>query len=296
MDKRKQLCVVFDIDETLIHYVSKKYKPLVDGMDPELKTKYRAIESGEDIVLFRPYIEELFTYFKSTPDIRVGLWTYSEREYANNIAKILTNMFDLSEDFFLFKWGDEDMARSEDEIPKDLTAVYAEFPDFNTFNTFIVDDLYKNIKHDINKENCILIQPFAPFGTSKVRTSISEEQQSMISNDSVFNDLIDICQKVLNDIKNCDEEDIDYAFSTEPVFVKKRINRMGLQQYLKTYAYNFINLMTIGQPNEVNDFFMVNRDNYPVYKKGGKRTKRRRSNRRRSNRRRSNRRRSNRRR
>lgn len=273
MDERKNLCVVFDIDETLIHFVSKTYKPLWEGLDPQIKTKLRAIDRGNDVIILRPHIEELFDFFKQTPNIRVGLWTYSEREYSEGIARVLKQELQLPDDFFLFTWGAEDMDMSEDGeeigLPKDLRKVYRTFTNFNTFNTFLVDDLYKNLRHEVNIQNCVLIQPFAPFGTSKVRVNMDSKALMITRADDEFIGLIHICEKVLDDILGCDIEDIDEGFTTDAVFTEKRVKRMGLLPLLKTYAVQFIKMLTLGQPKETTDFIMVEPQNYPAFKKGG---------------------------
>ena len=280
MDKRKQLCVVFDIDETLIHFVSKRYRSLWDNLNESIKSKFDVIDLGEggDVIMLRPHINELFDYFKSKPEIKVALWTYSEREYSEHISKILSKKLNLPSDFFMFTWGAEDMETTEDYeasgLPKDLTKIYDTFPDFNTFNTFIVDDLYKNINHEINVSNSILIEPFAPFGTSKVRTDIGSEKQTILSNDTSFIALQEICEKSLRDILNCDSEDIDDSFDSESIFSPKRVKRMGLKPFLKTYAINFLHMMTIGDPMQTNDFILVNQD-YGMHVKGGTRRRRR---------------------
>jgi hypothetical protein len=41
----------------------------------------------------------------------------------------------------------------------------------------------------------------------------------------------------------------------EPVFSLKRIKRMGLQNFLKTYVTKTISLLTIGDPHQSKDFF-----------------------------------------
>lgn len=268
MDERQQLCVIFDIDETLIHFISSKYTYLWDNMDPNLKKKFQEVKLKANIILLRPHIKELFDYFKNTPKIRVGLWSYSEREYSEDIANILTEILELPKNFFMFTWGFEDM--EEDGVSKDLTQVYEKFPNFNKFNTFLVDDLYKNLKHNVNQKNSILIQPFAPFGTSKVRVDIGTEEQSKISNDTAFKDLIMVCQNVMQDILHCETDEIDDAFTTESVFSEKRVKRMNLLSFFKTYAIEFINMLTIGKPMETKDFIMVEPNNYGTHIKGGK--------------------------
>lgn len=272
MDSRKQLCVVFDIDETLIHFVQKQYRHIWDGLDESIKNKFDTINFREHLIILRPHIRTLFYYFKQTPNIKVGLWTYSERQYSEDIAKILSEELNLPSDFFMFTWGAEDMDSSE--LPKDLTKVYANFPNFNTFNTFIVDDLYKNIRHEVSINNSILVQPFAPLGTSKVRSDIGVEKQTKLINDNIFIELKQICQKALNDIVNCDEEDINESFESDSIFNPKRIKRMQLDSFIKTYAIKFIKMMTIGEPMQTNEFILVNQ-NYGMHVKGGTNTKKR---------------------
>jgi hypothetical protein len=272
-DRRKTLCVIFDIDETLIHFVKKIYRHLWDDLNPEIKQKFRVYDDGKNVIILRPHIQNLFNYFKKTPEIKVALWTYGEKEYSETIATILKTELNLPEDFFLFTWGAEDMDGSSEGLSKDLTQVYEAFPNFNKFNTFIVDDLYKNIKHHVNQENCILIEPFAPFGTSKKRTSINDNIQIQMSRDNAFNVLKNVCVKVLKDIMGCDPEDIDGSFYTESVFGEKRVKRMGLLEHLKTYAVKFVKMLTIGNPMEVKEFIMVDPEQYQVHVKGGKKTR-----------------------
>ena len=271
MDPRKQLCVVFDIDETLIHFVSESYRSLWDNLDESIKDKFETINSGKHLIILRPHIRTLFEYFKQTPNIKVGLWTYSETTYSKSIAKTLSQALDLPSDFFMFTWGDEDM---EGDLPKDLTQIYREFPNFNTFNTFIVDDLYRNIKHEVSINNSILVPPFAPLGTAKVRSNIGVEQQTNLINDNIFIQLIEICKRALNDIVNCDEADINDAFKTESIFSAKRVHRMDLDSFIKTYAIKFIKIMTIGEPKQFDDWILVNQ-NYGRHAKGVNNTKKR---------------------
>ena len=267
-DPRKKLCVVFDIDETLIHFIPSKYSHLWDKLSPELQAKFTMIPDGKNIFILRPYIRELFEYFKAnSADIKVALWTYSERTYAEDIARHLTSVLQLPADFFMFKWGAEDM--DEEGVPKDLRQVYASFPNFNKFNTFIVDDLHGNITHNVNKENSILVEPFAPFGTSKVRLNIGSEAQNKLSANDAFIKLQGICEKAIKDIRGCDTEDIDTAFDTEAIFCPHRVKRMSLTELMKTYAVSFVNLLTLGQPMQTRKFVNVDCSKYSEHVKGG---------------------------
>jgi hypothetical protein len=156
------------------------------------------------------------------------------------------------------------------DYSKDLTKVYEEFPFLNKFNTFIVDDLYGNVKHKSNFENAILIQPFAPFGTSKQRKQPKEQTIDISTSDDCFLTLIDICKKVIKDLKGCTQQDFEEGFSTEAVFSKKRVQRLKLTDIYKMYATQFTPLVTLGKPLETNKFIAINNyHEYFEYVKGG---------------------------
>jgi hypothetical protein len=97
--------------------------------------------------------------------------------------------------------------------------------------------------------------------------------------DDIFQLLDVICKRVYADIDGCDSADIDALVRyPEPVFSMKRIKRMGLQNFLKTYATKTISLLTIGDAHQSKDFFEV--DN--AGSRGGARKTRRRTRRRKS--------------
>ena len=254
MDERKKMCVVFDIDETLIQFIHSKHRARVWDILPDSeRDDFNYVEKGGHIIIFRPGLRELFAYFNGNrPRIQVGLWTYSDAEYCKDIATEIIKYADLPGDFFLFRLSDEDMT----DQPKDLNVIYETFPYLSSFNTFIVDDLHKNITHKANKENCIIVQPFAPFGVVKERELLTEMALRRSMDDDVFSILEVICKRVHVDIDGCDTADIDdLVDNPEPVFSMKRVKRMGLQNFLKTYVTKTISLVTIGDPHQSKDFF-----------------------------------------
>jgi len=281
-DKRKKLCVVFDIDETLIQFLNKTQinNTNWNAMSIEDKSSFDYVDNDGHVIFLRPYLKELFRMFNANKDrFSVALWTYSEQEYSEGIAKILRRECGLDDDFFLFTWGAEqitDDGYCGDECPKNLNVVWDNFPQFNTFNTIIVDDLYGNITHEYNIKNCVLIQPYAPFGRDKTRVPMSNELKDRALNDDMLLQLQDVCEKVSKDIQNCDEEDIDAAFKKEAVFSEKRIIRMGLTKLLKKYARKFIMVPTIGNGYQTNNFIDVTEQSnvYGARKAGGKRKRR----------------------
>jgi hypothetical protein len=278
MDKRKTMCVVFDIDETLIQFINAQYRARVWDILPDSeKAMFSYVETGGHIIIFRPGLKELFAYFNGNrPLIQVGLWTYSEDYYCRDIATEIIKYAGLPPDFFLFLLSGKDIL--DDDDPKNLNIIYEKFPYLSSFNTFIVDDLYTNITHKVNKENCIIVQPFAPFTTTKKREPLTEMALRRSVDDDVFKLLQEICMKVFSDIDGCDTEDIDALVKNpEPVFSMKRIKRMGLQNFLKKYATKTISLLTIGDAHQSTDFFEVD----DAGSRGGARKTRRRTRRRR---------------
>ena len=254
MDQRKTMCVVFDIDETLIQFIHSKHRARVwDILTDSEKANFNYAEKGGHIIIFRPGLRELFAYFNGNrPRIQVGLWTYSDADYCEDIATEIIKYAGLPTDFFLFRLSSDDMT----DEPKDLNVIYEKFPYLSSFNTFIVDDLHKNITHKANKENCIIVQPFAPFTTIKEREPLTEMALRRSVDDDIFKLLEVICKKVHADIDGCDSADIDdLAENPEPVFCMKRIRRMGLQNFLKTYVTKTISLLTIGDAHQSRDFF-----------------------------------------
>jgi hypothetical protein len=257
-DQRKTMCVVFDIDETLIQFINAQYRARVWDILPDSeKAMFSYVETGGHIIIFRPGLRELFAYFNGNrPLIRVGLWTYSEDYYCRDIATEIIKYAGLPPDFFLFLLSGKDIR--DDDDPKNLNVIYEKFPYLSSFNTFIVDDLYTNITHQVNKENCIIVQPFAPFTTTKTREPLTEMALRRSVDDDVFQLLDVICKKVHADIDGCDSADIDDLVNhPEPVFSMKRIKRMGLQNFLKTYATKTISLLTIGNAHQSKNFFEV---------------------------------------
>ena len=273
MDERKTMCVVFDIDETLIQFINAQYRARVWDILPDSeKAMFSYVETGGHIIIFRPGLRELFAYFNGNrPLIQVGLWTYSEGYYCKDIATEIIKYAGLPDDFFLFLLSGDDIR--DDDYPKNLNLIYKKFPYLSSFNTFIVDDLHGNITHPVNKENSIIVQPFAPFTTTKKREPLTEMALRRSVSDDIFQLLDVICKKVYADIAGCDSADIDdLVENPEPVFCMKRIRRMGLQNFLKKYATKTISLLTIGDAHQSTDFFEVD---YAGSRGGARKTRRR---------------------
>jgi hypothetical protein len=164
--------------------------------------------------------------------ISVGLWTYSGPEYAAEIGDAIKKMCGLPDDFFLFIYSVDDI--EDHSIAKDLRVIYKNFPEeSNAGNTFLVDDLHTNVMHRINKQNSILIAPFAPYGLTRRLATNTDHIRSR--KDVCFKDLVKICGKLLRETEE-----------TDPVFADKKIRGLGFASY-----YNRKNrIMSIGLPKQ----------------------------------------------
>ena len=254
----RKILIIFDIDETLIQFVNRNQDPGLFEIIRHHENVFDSVFSKNGhCTIFRPHIKELFAFLKSNRDkIDVALWTYSDREYANSIAKMIIQYCELDDpDFFLFKFCDEDI--EDEDYPKDLNQVWRKYPTkYNTFNTFLIDDRAANLYHDANIENSVLIQPFAPFGAEAKRVFISEDHLNMSARDNILPQLMKICNALFSDVDGCSDEEIMEAFKVEAVFNPSRVARMGLKKYLKNYIRvlgsrirDNVKIMTIGEPH-----------------------------------------------
>jgi hypothetical protein len=250
---KRDILVVFDIDETLLQYINTPAYKYWEEVTPEQKRtidnnlEYVDIEGKRKIIFIRPGLKQFLEMARDSGRIKVAIWTYSEREYAKEIAKLICEKYNLPSDTFIFKYGAEDI--EDDDIPKSMKQIWDDpkfGKKFNKFNTFIVDDRYGNLCHKINRYNSILVQAYAPFGETKQREPLTDHLLEMAVNDDIFHELTEISKKLLKDIDGCEDEEIDEAFKTEAVFSPKCMKRKGLDSYVKEYTKG-IQLCTIGE-------------------------------------------------
>lgn len=252
-----QLLVVFDIDETLIQFMKNKYtdlfeeaKPIIDSATIEGQTK-KYVKSGKNTILFRPYLEEMLNLAKQDSFYKFAMWTYSDPEYADAIKRVLTAEFDLPADFFLFVWSDAEM---DDDYPKNMTQIWSKFPQFNKFNTVLVDDRYGNMSHQNNHENGIFIQPYAPFGAEGEREKMDETRL----HDTTFVGVMDFLKALKKDIKGCTPEEYLEALRVETVVNAKRLKRMGFLGKYKKMCVKTVNSLFIGEkPHQTAKFHLI---------------------------------------
>jgi hypothetical protein len=218
-----KLCVVFDIDETLIHFISPRNYEVWEKTTESNKRAldYKEKETDREVIIFRPFIKDLFTFFMQFRDqISVGIWTYAGPEYAAEIGDTIKKLCGLPDDFFLFIYSVDEI--EDHSIAKDLRLIYKNFPEVsNESNTFLIDDLHTNVMHRINKQNSILIEPFAPYGRPEIRRPATQRDHNRSRKDVCFKDLIKICGMLLRETAES-----EVLFANE-----KKIRDMGLESY-----------------------------------------------------------------
>ena len=248
----RKILVVFDIDETLLQFLnknaySKYWDTTFDCAKSEILKNFTTLDNEErqQLIIFRPGLKDFLNFVKQKAgQIEIALWTYSEREYAENIGNAITETFNLEHNPFIFQYGAEDI--EDDDIPKSLQQIWNNYEEYDKFNTFIVDDRLGNISHEVNKENSILVEGFAPFGETKPREPLTQKLLNRAINDKMFIELQEIINKLLKDIDGCDDNDIKCAFDKESIFTEKTIKRKKLSKNYNTINSRVGKMITIG--------------------------------------------------
>ena len=176
MDK---ICLVFDIDETILHYGPDDYLP--KKFDYE-----EGLLSEKDRMVMRPGLQQFIDYVNSQNEdsqrIILGIWTYGTQEYADAVAKRIEETYNNSEKLFEFVYSREDM--SPGMLDKELDFVIRHNPELDRETTFLVDNRPANIYHRKNRGNGIIVESFEGKKTS--------------AKDKMFDSLQNICNSLLD--------------------------------------------------------------------------------------------------
>lgn len=207
----RQLCVVFDIDETIAQYHKKPMKGELMTLD-----SYRNADDGS-VLYFRPGFRQ-FMELKE-PNIALGIWTYGNAPYAKYVEKAICKKFNLDKSPFRFVYSvdeiREDLRRGYQE--KDVRRIMESFPgEFTEANTFLVDNRPANVHHRANCQNGFIVESF-DLNNSKYN----------LNNDRMFADLKSLCKCI---IKNHHRLPINV-----PLFSKNNIKLMCLGKYHRKY-------------------------------------------------------------
>ena len=216
----KKLHIILDIDETLLHHV--KPRSVWDELSKDIKSKYRTADAGTDaIFILRPYLKEFLSFLFKNKRIDVSIWTWSDAEYAMNVANMLT---DDKPELFANIWSSDhaELAGDLHGKGKDLNFLWygsaAEgidgIPGFMPCNTILVDDLDDNVNHPSNNKNSIQVPAFAPSQVPYNGSNVD---------DSAFLNVIDVIKSVLASPDFCRDGDLPHPFESLKKVPRNRI-------------------------------------------------------------------------
>ena len=207
----RQLCVVFDIDETIAQYHKTPWKGETTNLD-----SYRNSDDGS-VLYFRPGFRQ-FLELKD-PKIALGIWTYGNAAYSKYVERAICEKFNLDKSPFRFVYSvdeiREDLRRGYQE--KDVRRIMETFPgEFTEANTFLVDNRPANVHHRANCQNGFVIESFD-----------LRNPRYNLNNDRVFADLQSLCKRI---VKNHHQ-----LPNNRPLFSKKNIKLMCVGKYHRKY-------------------------------------------------------------
>lgn len=196
-----KLCLVMDIDETMVHY-AEEYT-----LVPRTFEYDTGVISNDDILIYRPKLEEFFNYVqKYSPDnvfhsvssqsqspvqssvpvqsnksIVIGIWTYGTRKYADKVVELLKARYNVN---FEFVYSRENMQRGmEDKELEFVLERHGQELQIGKENIYLVDNCPSNIYHSKNIKNGILVTSFVGHHIDKT--------------DKMFEQLIQVCENLL---------------------------------------------------------------------------------------------------
>ena len=239
---------IFDIDETLLQMCSDiNYKYWVKTSINYKKSLNKScggyildFPKEKTVYIFRPYLKKLFTLIKKSNGlIKMALWTYGSKSHAEYTANAISNLFNFND--FIFTYSVEDIP--DNKYPKNLSQIW-EDPKFKGIyscsNTFLVDNLFTNNCHYINKFNSILIQSFEPYGPS--RDIFNYNILKLAIKDKVILKLIILIKKMCSNMINNKNNNYN-THNTFPYCFNPFIHK-NLKKYIKSYST--CNLITVG--------------------------------------------------
>ena len=150
MDK---ICLVFDIDETILHYGPDDYLPQ--------KFEYEENLFERDRMVIRPGLKKFIDFVKSNGEKMIlGIWTYGTKEYAEKVAERISKIYNNSEPLFKFVYSRENM--SPGMLDKELDFIVDKHSELGITkaNTFLVDNRPANVIHRKNINNGIIVESF----------------------------------------------------------------------------------------------------------------------------------------
>jgi hypothetical protein len=123
--------------------------------------------------------------------IVLGIWTYGTKTYANEVAKVLKETYNIDFEFIYSRETMQDNPGIEEKELDFILEKHGSDLDIKKENIYLVDNCPSNVYHHKNIKNSILV-------TSFVGLKIDEH-------DKMFFELIGLCKELLNN-KNINEK------------------------------------------------------------------------------------------
>jgi hypothetical protein len=213
-NKTSKLCVVFDIDETILVYLNDaRRNQIFRSLNTDL-FDYAQFYKRE-FVVFRPGFRDFITYAKRKK-IDIAIWTYGDKKYAEFIDRLICLYYGFRKSPFVFVYSNSEIKEDiqNGRFEKDMRRIFDAYPGrFNISNTFLVDNKPSNIYHQSNSKNGFIVESFNPLDIN------------LASKDDLFTILKDVCNKIIK----------HKGASNIPIFEKENIQSMELDKYYKQY-------------------------------------------------------------
>ena len=211
----ESLCLVFDMDEAILHYAEKSDDNDDDDDDDEnilnnedTENEFADVIKPGDKLFFRPGFWDFLEYVREQEGrIVIGMWTFGNKPYATAIRPY----FD-KDGMFEFLYTVEDQGPKMKN--KELTHVVDNFDDDmrerlgirrNTRlpkNIFLVDNRPENIYHEVNRKNGIMVESFEGnrrFPSDPSLKKVWDHKGTTSSlKDTMFENLKKICNSLLS--------------------------------------------------------------------------------------------------
>jgi TFIIF-interacting CTD phosphatase-like protein len=167
--KGKQVVIVLDLDQTIVHTISddkwfKIHKMAKESNNIDLLNRIYEIKVDDEVLrgVIRDHTDEFLDYTFS--NFIVGIWSAGVKSY---VDAIVDRVFTDRHLHFIYSREDcRNLHVNNDELLcKPLEYIFYHRPEANRYNTILIDD-----RSDItyfNRLNCISIPEFIPSATNK---------------------------------------------------------------------------------------------------------------------------------
>jgi hypothetical protein len=206
--------VILDIDETFVQYVGSEDWAAVPESE---KIKYETGgQNKHGLFVLRPHFDEFFDFlFKNAKT--VNLWTWSDEEYAEGVAKLIQSHNPAWKVANVWYDDDVDASIALNRHNKDLNYIWYTKNKFQPCDTILIDDLPENTQNPSNIKNGIQLFPFDPLGhklsgKDRMRDKIRTGKYTDLSKDETLLKVVAVLKKAMANPDFCKDGDLPHPF------------------------------------------------------------------------------------